>query len=274
MPQRARSRIAAAVVRACTERLAYKAAALFFAVALWVVASGGEPVARYVDVHVEPVLDADVRLLDAPPRVRALVVGPAREVMKLYAAPPVVRRAFGETPPDSVRVELCPGDLDMPNGASDLLIRDVTPRKFTLHFETMATRRVPVRVAVRAADGALPPETDFVVDPDTVLVRGPQRVVARLAELPTVMRVVARGESLGDVALDTATLGVHATPSRVRRLVRARTLPAAVPAPDPAPASPTAPSVPSVPSVPSATRDSTRRPRATPPDTTVRVEVR
>ena len=250
MPQRARTRVTAAIVRACTERLAYKAAALFFAVALWVVASGGEPVARYVDVRVEPVLDADVTLLDAPPRVRALVVGPAREVMKLYAAAPVVRRAFGESPPDSVRVDLRPVDVDMPSGVNALQVRDVRPRAFTLHFETLATRRVPVRVAVRAADGALPPESDFVVEPDTVLVRGPERVVQRLAELPTVARVVGRGESLGEVALDTAPLGVHATPSRVRLLVRTRPAAAGTAVPD------------------SAVRDSAGRARAVPPDTT------
>jgi hypothetical protein len=255
MPHRPRSRFAAAVVRACTERLAYKAAALFFAVALWLVASGGEPVARYVDVRVEPVLDADVHMLDAPPRVRALVVGPAREVMKLYSAPPVVRRAFGESPPDSVRVDLRPADVDLPRGVNALVVRDVAPRAFTLHFETIATRRVPVRVAVRAADGALPPETDFVVDPDTVLVRGPQRVVQRLAALPTVSRVVGRGESLGEVALDTAALGVRATPSHVRLLVRTR--PAA------------AGTVPALPD--SAARDSAAgspRARGVPPDTT------
>jgi hypothetical protein len=261
MPHRARSRFAAALVRACTERLAYKAAALFFAVALWIVASGGEPVARYVAVRVEPVLDADVRMVDAPPRVRALVVGPAREVMKLSSSPPVVRRAFGESPPESVRVELRAADVDMPRDVNTLVVRDVTPRAFTLHFETLATRRVPVRVAVRAADGALPPETDFVVDPDTVLVRGPQRVVQRLADLPTVPRLVGRGESLGEVALDTAALGVRATPSHVRLLVRTRTPPAAAGA-----------SAPDSAARDSATRDSAARARPAgvpvPPDTT------
>src|SRR5205085_971877 len=129
--------------------------------------------------------------------------------------------------------------------------------------ETLATRRVPVRVDVRAADGALPPETDFVVEPDTVLVRGPQRVIQRLAELATVRRVVGRGESLGDVALDTAALGVHATPSRVRLLTRTRTPPAAAGAPSPD-------SAPSTPPLRRAAPDSVRRVRAAgaPADTT------
>jgi hypothetical protein len=86
-----------------------------------------------------------------------------------------------------------------------------------------------------------------------------------MAELSTVPRVVGRGESLGEVALDTAPLGVHATPSRVRLLLRWRVLPAAAPAPDSPAGVPAAPT-PGAPGVP---RDSAPRPRPLPPDTTV-----
>ena|SRR5688500_7633773 len=253
MAGRARNRVVAALAEAFTARLRYKAAALFFALVLWVAASAGEPAARYVDVHLVPVVDDDVRLVGAVPRVRALVVGPSRELLKLYASPPVLRRGVGDAAEgDSVLVELRPADVDLPSGIGPIAVRDLRPRTIVLRVEALAARRVPVRVAVRAADGVLPPESDFIVEPDTVLVRGPRRVVNGLASLATVSRVVAPGEALGEVPLDTAAAGVRATPSRVRLLVRTR--PAATPAPADSPRAPA---------------DTTQRPRAaTPPDST------
>jgi hypothetical protein len=144
----------------------------------------------------------------------------------------------------------------VPSGIGPVAVRDVRPRAVTLRVEALAARRVPVRIAVRAADGVLPPESDFIVEPETVLVRGPRRVVNGLAELSTVSRVVGRGEPLGEVALDTAAAGggVRATPARVRLLMRTRPATAPAPAAD----SPRAPG------------DTAPRPRfAAPPDTTL-----
>lgn len=233
MPQRARPGLAATLVAALTERLPQKAAAVVVAAALWVVASGDEPGARYVEVRFVPVLDGDAELRDPLPTVRALVVGPARELLKLYGSPPVIRRAIGRDAEDSVRLELRAGDVDLPRGVLEVAVRDVRPRTVTLRLETFAARRLPVRVAVRAADGVLPPASDFVVEPDTVLVRGPRRIVNALDALATVARVVGPGEALGEIALDTARAGVRATPARVRLLVRTRGLPAAAGAPEP-----------------------------------------
>ena len=78
---------------AFTERLGYKAAALFFAVVLWLVVSAEEPSEELVPVRLEASFDT-TRVLTGPrPVVRALVAGRARDLIKLYDTPPVVRRA-------------------------------------------------------------------------------------------------------------------------------------------------------------------------------------
>lgn len=132
MPDRWNRRVRAAL----TERLGYKVAALFFAVALWVAASGEEEAAHYLTVRFVPVLDSSVRLVGAPPAMRALVVGPTRELLKLSNVPPVVRRAFGAGTPGEVTVEVRPSDVDLPTGVGRVIVRDVEPRAVVLHFQT------------------------------------------------------------------------------------------------------------------------------------------
>lgn len=169
MPQRARPPLGAAVVDALTEavtaRLPYKAAALFFACALWVLASGDEPVARYVDVRLAPVLDDDAQLVGSTPQVRALVAGPARELLKLSASPPVLRRAVTPGASDTARVELRPSDVDLPSGVEGVAVRDIRPRVITFHFEPPAARRLLMRTLPAAAPAAM---SDSAV-PDSVL---------------------------------------------------------------------------------------------------------
>src|SRR5262245_53986606 len=90
---------------AFTERLGYKAAALFFAVVLWFVVSAEEPSEELVPVRLEVDFDS-TRILATPrPAIRALVAGRARDLIKLYDTPPVVRRSFTDDAPDSVAIE-------------------------------------------------------------------------------------------------------------------------------------------------------------------------
>ena len=129
------------VREAFTERLGYKAAALFFAVALWVAASGEETAEQLVPVRFVPVVDSGVKLVGEAPRVRALVSGPTRELLKLYADPPTVHRTFATPTPEAVRVELRPSDVDVPTGVQQVTVRDVQPRALALRFRPTADRR-------------------------------------------------------------------------------------------------------------------------------------
>ena len=106
------------LVALLTERLLYKAAAIFFALVLWLVVSAAEPAEQLVDVRFTPVLDSTLQLVGTRPGVRALVAGPARELLKLYTSPPTVRRAFSAGTGDSVRIELRASDVSLPDGVT------------------------------------------------------------------------------------------------------------------------------------------------------------
>jgi hypothetical protein len=144
-------RAGAALGEAFTERLGYKAAALFFAVALWIVASGEETVERSVPVQFVPTLDGSVQLLGSAPKLHALVSGPTRELLKLYRDPPTVHHAFGAGTPSLVRLDLRVADVDLPSGLADVVVRDVEPHTLALRFRTAGDRNVTVSVPPAAA---------------------------------------------------------------------------------------------------------------------------
>jgi hypothetical protein len=134
MPASLRGRTADAVGEALTTRLGYKFAALFFAVALWVVASGEETAEQYVPVRFAPTIDHAVRLDSSVPPLRALVSGPTKQLLKLYRDPPTVRRSFGPATPAAMTLELRATDVDLPSGVDRVAVRDVEPRVLSLRF--------------------------------------------------------------------------------------------------------------------------------------------
>jgi hypothetical protein len=152
------------VIEACTERLGYKGVAFALALALWVAASGEEPAARYVTVRFSPVLDSSEHLVDPPPPVQALVEGPARELLKLYATPPVLRRTYVSDGGATLHVDLRASDVELPSGVSRLRVRDVRPRRLDLPL----ARQRPV--ATRAALVPAPNDSQRRVRFDSVRV--------------------------------------------------------------------------------------------------------
>ena len=73
-----RDGLGATIVAAFTERLPYKAAALFFSVVLWLVVSAGETAEQVVPVRLAANVDPSIGLVGPAPVARALVVGRAR----------------------------------------------------------------------------------------------------------------------------------------------------------------------------------------------------
>lgn len=212
-----------------TERLGYKGAALFFALVLWLIVSAEEPAEEMVSVRFEPALDSTLRLQGPLPSVSALVIGRYRELLKLYAAQPVVRRVVRADVPDTLRLELSPEDVTLPPGVEARVI-DVQPRAVTLHFASNASRVVPVTSALHVAvpDSGPPilPTPDF--DPESVQVTGRRRAVSTLQSVTTIDTTLLVADTLPHyVALDTAGLGVRVRPRYVRVHFHARELPAA-----------------------------------------------
>jgi hypothetical protein len=209
---------------AFTQRLAYKGAALFFAIVLWLVVSAEEPSEELVPVRLEASFDT-TRVLTSPrPVIRALVAGRARDLIKLYDAPPVVRRSVTDDAPDSVAVDLRPADVYIPPDI-DAVVRDVQPRSMVLVFDVTTSRRVPVTSAVRVVvdSGAPQMRRLTILVPDSVTVTGPRRAVNAVSSVRTVEQTVTvRDSGAFLVPLDVKSLanGVRVRPAEVRVLVQ------------------------------------------------------
>lgn len=125
-----------------THRLGYKVTALFFSVLVWFVVREQETTEELVRVRFAPRVDSGLAL-ETEPVIRALVVGRGRDLLELYNRPPVLRRTFAADTPDTVRLALGPGDVDLPAGVQ-ATVRDVQPRLLTLVFRA-ARRAEPAR---------------------------------------------------------------------------------------------------------------------------------
>lgn len=210
------------VVAAFTQHLALKGMAVLVAIVLWLwfVINAREPQAELVAVRFTPVLDSSLVMRDPIPDLRAIVAGAPRELIKLASSPPVIRRNIGADTPDTVVVDLGPGDVTLPDGV-DAVVRDVQPRSVTLRFESTATRRVPVRSAltVTAAGMTGPIATRF--DPEIVQISGPRRALSQIKWVQTIRTAITFPDSLPHlVDIDTTGFGtIRVKPAQVKVLL-------------------------------------------------------
>ncbi len=128
------------LIAAVTERLPYKLAALFFALVLWMIVSAEEQSAEWVDVQLAFALDSNVTLVGKVPRVRALIAGKGRELMKLYSSPPTMHRVISADSDSVVALDLRPSDIDL--GNIDAKANDVRPRLITIPVRQIVPRTV------------------------------------------------------------------------------------------------------------------------------------
>jgi hypothetical protein len=205
---------------AVSDRLLYKASALFLALVLWLVVNAEEPTEDTVPVRLVLEYDSTRLALASPaPPMRALVVGRARDVTRLYSIPPEVRRSIPTDIGDSVRFEFRPSDVSPPAGLQgEFRVRQVDPGVVTLYFETRARRRVPVRSRLRVTvDSALRQVGAPQVVPESVTVVGTRERVDAVESVPTEIADVRVRDTIGVVvALDTTGLDVAVQPPRVR----------------------------------------------------------
>ena len=211
------------VVRGATRRLGLKAASLFFATVLWVVVSSQEPTEELVPVRFVPMLDSSLVMRGQLPVMRALVIGRAQEVLKLYQSPPVVRHLVSAETPDVVTLQVRVTDVELPPGVS-AIVRDVRPREITLRFDSTLQRVLPVESQLRfTADTGWVLDGAPRIEPDSVMVTGDRRAVARLVSVPTVPTdLVISGTEAVVVPLDTSKLGARVRPAMVRVVVPVR----------------------------------------------------
>jgi hypothetical protein len=208
-----------------TERLGYKGAALFFAVVMWFVVSAEEPSEELLPVLLQASFDSSRVMTGPTPAIRALVAGRARDLIKLYNTPPIVRRIVTDDAPDSVAIDLRPADVYIPPNV-EAIVRDVQPRNLVLVFDVTTTRRLPVASAVRVVVDS-GPKSDATrltrVMPESVTVTGPRRVVNTLRSVSTVDQTVTvrdSGEFLIPLDVKGLAAGVRVKPTEVRVLVQ------------------------------------------------------
>lgn len=206
---------------AFTERLMYKGAALFMALVLWLVVSADQPAEEIVPVRLQLQMDSTLVLAAPAPVIQARVVGPLREVLKLYATPPMVQRVLPEADIDSIRLQLDPRDVIVPPGVN-VRVSSLEPSSVGLTFTTRVTRRVPVqsrlRITVDSSLRALGPPR---LVPDSVTVVGSREQVEEVGSVLTVALDVMVGDTNSVlIPLDTSGLGVRTEPSQVYLRVR------------------------------------------------------
>jgi hypothetical protein len=163
-----------------------KLAALALSIIVWVIIASEETTSALVPVQLELEVPASLALSRPLPAVRVLVIGPGRELIKLYASPPVVRAVVpaGATPP-RWRLAVAPSDIQIPRNAK-VSIQDVEPRDVEVEIDRMVRRSVPV-----ALRGVVEPESGFALSgvpalsPAEVRVSGPRALVFNLDSVRT-----------------------------------------------------------------------------------------
>ncbi len=204
-----------------------KVTALILAAVLWAVVSAEAPSEQSLPVTVILELPEGRTLREPMPEVRARYAGAARDLIQLFATPPVIRKRI----PDSLSgstytIEFSTDELFALDNV-DVQAQAVEPARLEVRLDDLARRSV--RVVPRVT---LEPDSGFAqlgpisVSPESVQVRGPEEVVRDVTAVSTVA-IVRRGLSgpvLLTVAIDSSGFGVMATtPTAVQ--VRANFVP-------------------------------------------------
>ena len=120
---------------ALTADLPLKLTSLALSLFLWLLAAGEEPVSALMTVDLTVQAPAGRTLLHPPGAVRALVVGPRRELLKLSATPVRLTRVLPDSVEgDEVRLDLAPGEIELPRGIT-ARVQDVQPHALTIALD-------------------------------------------------------------------------------------------------------------------------------------------
>jgi hypothetical protein len=186
-----------------------KLTALVLAAIVWAAVAAQEPTTQLVPVQLAITPPDGRSLVGEPPLVQALFAGTARELIKLYAEPPVIRQVLPDTITGAAYVlELSVADIGAIEGAA-VSAQQIEPRSITIFLDEVSRRLVPVRhrVTIEADSGYLV-FGDLTVSPSSLTVHGPQTLVATVDALYTVPLTLTAVTSSQRrrVAIDTTDL--------------------------------------------------------------------
>lgn len=219
-PRRPRPPLPRRLLASALNQLPLKLGALFFTFVLWLVVSAQEPTAEWWPVHITLSADSAVSLREPVPDVRASVVGPVQELLKLRLSEPMIHLTVGDNVPDSLTVPLTASQVVLPTWVN-AHASEVQPSSVTLHFAVRATRTVPIRSELRLhADSGWRIVGDARFTPESVTVTGPRDRVRRVSVVATTQQeLFVRDSEPQVVPLDTDGLGLRIEPNAVRVFV-------------------------------------------------------
>ena len=187
-----------------------KLTALVLAAILWAAVAAQEPTTQLVAVRLEVQPPPGRALTSELPEVQALYAGSARELIKLYAQPPMIRMPLPDTISGAqYMLELSLSDLEVADGA-DVRAQRLEPRSIAVQLDDVSLRVVPVsaRLTVQP-DTGYQLFADVSVLPSEITVRGPDAAVERIASVTTeaLMLQGIREPVRRRLAIDTTGLG-------------------------------------------------------------------
>jgi YbbR domain-containing protein len=199
------------VKRAIAANWPIKVTALALATVLWAAVAAEEPTTQLIPISVTVTTPANRTLTQQLPPVQAVYEGSARELIKLYTSPPLIRIVVPDTLSESVYTfDLSPQDVILAADA-DVALRDVIPQRLTIVLDDEAQRRVPVvpRVTLQTDSGFVVTGPVTAV-PESVLVIGPEAQVRRIGRVYTDSLAIRRvRESVTrTIPIDTTAFGV------------------------------------------------------------------
>lgn len=187
-----------------------KLAALGLAAVVWAGVAAEQPTTQRIAINLRVQAPEGRPLTRSLPEIHGVFLGPARELLKLYANPPVIRVSIPDTSVDSVyTVKIIPENVELPKSTA-VRTESVEPRVITVALENVARRTVPVtpRVSVRP-DSGFAVLGGIAVSPDSVLLLGPGERLVHIREVSTVPIELSgvSGPIHRAVQLDTTGLG-------------------------------------------------------------------
>ena len=211
------------VAAAFTEQVPLKATAVFLAIILWFIVNAKEPQLELVPVRFTPVLDSTLVLREPVPPLQAIVAGSPKQLIKLGTNVATIRRQISADSPDTVVLDLRPGDVTLPDGV-EAVVRDVQPRSVTLRFESMVSRRVRVSSAIDVAMRSGGAPVTPVFDPPVVELTGPRHLLQKISSVKTVRTTIPYPDSLPHlVDIDTTGFGsARVRPAQVKVEIQPR----------------------------------------------------
>lgn len=166
-----------------------KLAAFALALLLWVFVSADKVTSAWISTPVELQLrDPDWELAgdSLPGEVQVRFSGPGRELWELALEKPRLVLRISSVQSPTRLYGLDPGMVTIPGGLGGVRALDVRPGSLRLRFERVASKEVPVRIAIsRGPRVAYVLRDSLGIEPATVTISGPTQAVARVQSITT-----------------------------------------------------------------------------------------